>query len=380
MDPLTLAQQLINCDSDTACTNAQCASLIQRLLQQRGFEVHTLAYRDLHGCEKVNLSAVRAIGNSTVGGLAFFCHSDVVSSDGWRVAHGAGPNDAAVHDGRLWGRGACDMKGPIASALAAIDQLDAADQRAPIYFFVTGDEECGMLGAEHLVKRCPLYRRAVTSQSVGIVTEPTEMRVVNAHKGGCRFRVVAHGVAAHSSTSGGLNANWQLIRWLGQLQTLAQDIEKNPSLLNPTFDPPHLNLNIVIRNQPAEFNISVGQASCEVFLRTMPDTQWQRLVDQLTTAAREMRLEVTAISSLPPLSTPADRPFVIQSLETVKQQAPAAIGYATDACRFSDMQDLIVLGPGSVHQAHRCDEWIALDQLQLGAEIYSKLLRQFVAN
>ena len=79
-------------------------------------------------------------------------------------------------------------------------------QAAPIYFFVTGDEECGMLGAQLLFQQCPIYRRMVSAQSLGVITEPTSLRVVNSHKGGCKFRVIAHGVAAQQH-SDGLNAN-----------------------------------------------------------------------------------------------------------------------------------------------------------------------------
>jgi acetylornithine deacetylase len=377
MDPLKLAQQLVRCNSLTSCHGTECIELLQQLLEQREFAVTKLCYRDAHGVEKQALSAVR-YGRSDFGpGIAFLSHSDVVSVDGWRADNQFGPFDAGVEGGRLWGRGACDMKGPIASALAAIDGIPIAQQVAPIFFFITSDEECGMVGAQLLVQQCPIYRKMIETNAVAIITEPTRLRVVNAHKGGCHFTVSAHGIAAHSSTNEGLNANWQLIPWLSLVREFAARIDSDPELRNPAFDPPTLNLNIVIKNQPIAHNITVGFASCAVFLRTMPDTAWQGLVDQLVKAAREMELDVSAISMLTPVHTPADCPFVQTALEIVGQDVPEAMSYATDGCRYAELSNLIVLGPGSIAQAHRCDEWIELEQLYAGAEIYRAFLQRY---
>lgn len=378
MGPVSLAQELIRCGSDTAGSNAECSALLQRILQDRGFEVLWHEYRDMRGCPKVTLSARRPGTNQALAGIAFFSHSDVVSSEGWRTAHGCGPTDALLADERLWGRGACDMKGPIASVLSAIDSVDASNQRANIYVFVTGDEECGMVGAELLVKQCPFYRQVVDSRSMGIITEPTELRVVARHKGGCRFRVISHGIAAHSSTTDGLNANWQLIPWLNFLGQVQRRVLSDPTLQNSSFHPPTLSLNVILKNQPAEFNITVSQAHCEVFLRIMPDTQWRSLVDEMTTAARDLELEVSSLSVLPPLSTAIDCELVTEALKIVDQVAPDSVGYATDGCRYTEIPNLIVLGPGSIEQAHRCDEWISLQQLQTGSTVYRQLIERFV--
>lgn len=377
MDPISLAQELIRRDSVTHVGNLACTEILQQMLENRGFLVVRQAYRDVAGNEKFSLAAQRNGASSGDRGIAFFSHTDVVSVDGWRAEVGAGPFDAQVDSGRLWGRGACDMKGPIASALAAIDLIEPSAQVAPIYFFVTGDEECGMVGARQFVQQCPIYRRMVQADSVGIITEPTSLRVVNAHKGGCQFTVTAHGIAAHSSTSEGLNANWQLIQWLSYLQEVKLRTESDPSLRNEAFDPPTLSMNIVVRNQPTAYNITVGLASCCVFIRTMPQTAWQELVDEMVHRAREMQLDVGAVSALAPVHTPADCPFVQAALEIVGQATADAVSYATDGCRYGDLKNLIVLGPGSIAQAHRCDEWIELEQLHRGVEVYRNLIERF---
>jgi acetylornithine deacetylase len=377
MDPLPIAQELIRQDSVTSGSNQACAVLLQQMLESRGFEVNRQAYRDVNGIDKHNLSAVRQGRETTDKGLAFLAHSDVVSVDGWRTPNSIGPFEGGVEGERLWGRGACDMKGPIAAAIASIDAVSTAQQTAPIYFFVTGDEECGMVGARQLVQQCPIFKQMVTAQSVGVITEPTQLRVVNTHKGGCQFTVSSHGIAAHSSTTAGLNANWQLIPWLNYVHELLRRIETDPALRNDAFDPPTLSLNIVLRNQPTAYNITVGLASCCLFLRTMPETAWQGLVDDLTKAARDSELDVSAISSLAPVHTPEDCPFVKTALEIAGHDKPDAMSYATDGCRYTDLANIIVLGPGSIQQAHRCDEWIELAQLYRGVEIYKQLLLRY---
>jgi acetylornithine deacetylase len=380
LDALALAEQLIQQDSVTGKSNCGCAELLAELLRQRRFEVQLQSYRDVYGNEKLTVAACRPGTSPELPGLAFFSHSDVVSIDGWKTVSGSGPFQPTVSEGRLWGRGACDMKGPIASALAAIDRINIQEQKRPIYFFITGDEECGMVGAELLNQGNQLFLQMVQSQSAGIITEPTQLRVVNQHKGGCVFTVTAHGIAAHSSTGEGLNANWQLIPWLSYLRSQLQRIEADPLLCNAAFRPASLSMNIVLQNQPAAYNITVGRASCTVFLRTMPHTQWRELVEEMTRTAREMELEVSAISALNPLHTPADRPIVTTALDVLKQFGPDAISYATDGCRYSRIPDLIVLGPGNIAQAHRCDEWIELEQLERGTEVYREMLERLVVS
>jgi acetylornithine deacetylase len=375
MDPISVTQDLIRCPSETVASNHAVSELLFGLLKQLGFEVKSVEYQDLNNRPKTSLSARLAGTGNGRGGIAFFCHSDVVSSDGWQVPQGYTAHQAAISDGKIWGRGACDMKGPIAAVLSAIHGMIDQPRTSPVYVFITGDEECGMRGAELLVKQCPFYRQAVAGGAVGIISEPTSLQVVSTHKGGCRFRVSARGIAAHSSTAEGVNANWQLIPWLQFVHAVQEEIEHDPSLRNENFSPPTLCPNIILTNNPCEGNITVSLAQCDLFLRTMPDTQWRRLVDRLQDQARAMGLEVQETTNLPPMATAPDRPFVQQGLAICQQEKPLAASYATDGCCLSDFSDLIVLGPGNIQQAHRCDEWISVQQLTQAVELY----RQFIA-
>ena len=379
MDPVELARKLVAIDSVTSHSNVEIAKLQAALLEDLRFEVEQMSYRDLNGVEKVLLAAQRlptATIASPTNGIAYFCHNDVVSVDGWSCEHG-GPFDARVADGRLWGRGACDMKGPTASALAAVAALADATQVAPLYFFVTGDEECGMAGARLLMENSQIFRTMVQGGTVGIIGEPTELQVVNSHKGGCHFDVSSHGVAAHSSTKDGLNANWQLIPFLSYLRDVARRCETESTLQNSAFSTPTLSLNVVVENEPAAFNITVGRAVCRIFFRPMPDTDWLALLDEIKDTACNMELEVSSIRCLSPLMTPVERPFVQTALRLAGQSAPSTAGYATDGCCFDELSDLIVLGPGNIEQAHRHDEWISVQQLHQATQLYAQLFRHY---
>lgn len=381
------ARQLIAIDSVTSASNAHISEFIAGQLERLGFAVVRHAYVDPHGTSKVSLSAKRtpmqlspadSSGGSAKAspGIGFFCHSDVVSVDGWECPHG-GPLDAVVAEGRLWGRGACDMKGPIAAALAAIASLDPRQQRSPIYFFVTGDEECGMAGARLLAEQSIYYREMVDSRAVGLICEPTSLQVVNAHKGGCHVDVSAAGVAAHSSTLEGRNANWQMIPFLHVLWQLNARCETELRFQNPKFSPATLTINVVLENRPQSTNITVGRSICRIFFRPMPDTAWQYVLDEILSTAAQMQLQVDLLPTLAPLDTPADSPLVQTALRLLGQTEPRAVSYATDGCCFEQLSELIVIGPGNIDQAHRPDEWIELEQLRRGVDVYRRLLEHF---
>lgn len=379
-DPIALAQEFVAIDSVTSHSNSAALQPYIRVLRELGFDVHEIPYQDYHGTKKVALEARRLgrQGESQIShGMGYFCHNDVVSVDGWNCPHGEAFS-AVVAEERLWGRGSCDMKGSAAAALAAISTISIDDQTSPLYFFVTGDEECGMAGAELLVQESKFYRQMVEHQVAGIIGEPTELNVVNSHKGGCHIDVTADGVAAHSSTREGKNANWQLIPFLAHLQEIDARCQTEAKLQNHSFDPPTLSLNVVIENLPASANITVGQAICRIFFRPMPETAWQEVAQEIERTAQQMDLQANSLRQLLPMHTDADSIFVKSALEICGNAAPQAVCYATDACCFGELDNLIVLGPGSIEQAHRSDEFISIEQLIRGKEVFAELFKAYV--
>ncbi len=368
-----IAQGLIAFDSVSSKSNAPIADWVANRLSASRFEVERLSYIDDEGVEKVCVVAKRGPGE---GGIAYFCHNDVVPVEGWNCPYG-GPFDGKVAVDRLWGRGSCDMKGSSAAALAAIEQISEHDQRKPIYYIATADEEIGMAGARCVDSSSRLFEEMVQHQTVGLVGEPTTLEVVHAHKGGYYLTVISHGRAAHSSTNEGVNANWAMIPFLQELRDIHAQCQTDTRLQNSMYDPPTLSMNFILVNQPLATNVTVARTTCTIFLRPMQDVAWQPLVQQIADSATRHGLEVLPPTTLNSLYTSPDRPFVRDVLRIAGKANTRTVCYATDGGYFQRLRDLVVIGPGNIEQAHCADEWISLEQLHRGTETFGQLLRYF---
>lgn len=368
MRALEFAQQLVAFDSVSRKSNIDVSDYVSNVLKQLQFDVERLEYTDDQGVRKANLVAKRGKG---VGGIAYFAHTDVVPADDWSVDF-CGAFSPVVKDERLWGRGSCDMKGSLACALAAASEIDPQQQTAPIYIVCSADEEVGMSGARHINQFSKLFDEMVRSETVGIIGEPTELRVVHAHKGGCRVEITAHGKSAHSSTKDGINANWQLIPMLARLREMQLLTERESAYQNAEFDPPTLSGNIVITNQPLAANVTTSLARAAWFLRTMPKVNIQPLLQQVRESCEELGLDCDLRYSIDPLWVDPASPYVQQVLALAGCAKSEVVCYATDGGVLRRLKNLVVCGPGSIEQAHRSDEWISLEQLEKGTALYRR--------
>jgi len=216
MNALDYTRDLVSFGSISSVSNVEICDHLERTLKQLEFETERIDYVDAAGVKKSNVVGKRGNGP---GGLAYFAHTDVVPADNWFSAQ-HGPFQPTVKDGRLYGRGSCDMKGSLGCILAAAASVPRQRQRAPLYITGTADEEVGYLGASEVARRSVLFRQLVEEDACGIVGEPTELEVVYAHKGTWGFRAVSRGRAAHSSTREGINANLAMIPFLAEMKAV----------------------------------------------------------------------------------------------------------------------------------------------------------------
>jgi acetylornithine deacetylase len=335
-------------------------------LAERGFEVEWLTYQDEENVTKVSLVGKRGNG---FGGVAYLAHTDVVPADDWSLDF-CGPFQPTERDNKLYGRGTCDMKGSLAAALTAASEVQPRDE--PLYFVVTADEEVGMRGASQVNEQSKLFQEMVEYKTMGIVGEPTCLEVIHAHKGGERFDIIARGISAHTSTLDGVNANYRLIPALASLLKLRNDSETNSCYQNRDFDPPTLTWNMTIANEPEAVNVTASLASVNNFFRSMPGIDHEPLMQEVAELCRDHGLEFHRKHSVKPWHVPSDSPWVRQMLQIVEKERSHAVCYATDAGILQRLERMLICGPGSIQQAHRCDEWISLDQLGRGVEIYRK--------
>ena len=276
MDAIQHLNELIRFDSVSSKSNVPITEYVERLLKQRGFEVERLEYDDKAGVRKA--SVVAKLGTGT-GGMAYFGHTDVVPASPWFTER-HGPFEPTIHEGKLYGRGSCDMKGSVACVLAAVERIRVADLKRPVYITCTADEEVGYGGAESVAKRSILFREMIAGDAKGIIGEPTHLEVVYAHKGTFGFLATSIGKASHSSTREGLNANLAMIPFLVEMKAIHDEVEADPAWQHPEFDPPTISWNIGINDHTHALNITAPQSVCSVYYRPMPGQNPQLLLER----------------------------------------------------------------------------------------------------
>lgn len=370
-------EQLVAFDSISRNSNCEITSHIQSILSKWDFQTEIVDYLDRHGTPKSNVVAKKGSGP---GGLVYFAHSDVVPADDWQFPN-SGPFAPFVEGERIYGRGSCDMKGSIACMLAAIERSGDRDLSHPLYFVCTGDEEIGFLGAKEVVQRSSLYREVVENQPKGIVGEPTSLQIVYGHKGIVGIRVRSEGKAAHSSTRDGVNANMAMIPFLAEMKRIHDETKDDTNWNNHEFDPPIISWNIGINDFTLAYNVTPAVSICTISFRHMPGQNADQLIDRVRLTAERHGLAFEVDSRGEPFLTDPHSEIVRQALEISGQTLPQTVSYGTDGGEFSELNQLIVCGPGSIAQAHTVDEWIALDQLEMGTRLYLEFIEKWcVAN
>ena len=374
MNSIEYLNQLIPFSSVSSDSNVDVSRWVEQQLIALGFHTEWTEYKDQNGVTKACISGQK--GPATGRGLAYFCHTDVVPVVTWSFPN-SGPWQPRETDGRIYGRGSCDMKGSLACMLAAVEFHSETALNAPLNIVCTADEEVGLQGAIHLVAHSTMYRSIVERQSRAIIGEPTMLEVVHAHKGGRGMKIISHGIAAHSSTGKGINANMAMIPFLAGVRELCEEIAGKPDWQDDRFDPPTINLNLGINDHTSALNITPAQSICTVCFRTMPTIDADCLIRRIETLASECGLNIEMLYQSEPVFTDPESPYIQELLQLTKTKQSRSVTYGTDGSQFFELQDKAVLGPGDIRQAHTDDEWISLEQLELGTQVYSNLIQHW---
>ena len=367
-------RELIPFKTVSSESNKDISNCVATWLIKLGFDTECIDYFDENG---INKSCVQSRKGPAGGcGLAYFCHTDVVHVTSWSFPK-SGPWTPFVADGRIYGRGSCDMKGSLSCMLAAADALQSAVLKAPLYFIATADEEIGMIGAKQVREKSVIYREIVESQTRSIIGEPTRLEIVHAHKGGRAIRATSIGRAAHSSTGLGLSANIALIPFLREIGIIQSEMETLPEWHDARFSPPNPSLNIVIKDSNTALNITSAKSECMVYFRPMPGQNADGMVQRLKTLAESNGLQFELLFAGTPLFTDPDTPFIRELLELTSLSASRTVAYGTDGAVFTELRNIAVFGPGDIAQAHTDDEWIELDQLEKGTALYQQAIHRW---
>ena len=363
-DVVTLTQALVAMRSETTESNAPISDFLQTWLAARHFRVERLSYLDVNGVEKVNLVGVKGQGT---GGLGFFSHSDTVPGDPreWE------PWNPVIKADKLYGRGSCDMKGPLAATMLAAAAVDVNALRKPIYIAIAADEEQGHLGAHYLQAHAATFK--ANWPTYAVVAEPTELQPVYAHKGGAGITVTATGRAAHSSTDQGISANFLIAPFLAEMAELAKRFKTDHRFQNAEFSPPTNGFNMTIDDGQCRTNVTAAKTVARLSIRVMPNDHFDEQLALIEATARKYNLEI---------EHRVMQPFYVDANAAVVQAACRATGipkaitvpYGTEAESYQRYTECVILGPGNIAQAHTIGEWVEVQQLVDAMGIYHRMI------
>ncbi len=326
------------------------------------------------------------IGPDVDGGVILSGHSDVVPVEGqeWTT-------DPFVltdkGDGKLYGRGSCDMKGFIACCLAVLPQMVKADLKKPIYFAFSYDEEVGCLAGPELANTLRTHYRETPKYA--IIGEPSMMEPIVGQKGIYILETYVNGSAGHSSRIkqeiSAIHESMRLIQWLeNKMNQLIAD-----QRLDERFHPPHSSIHIGLVQGGIAPNVIADKAHFYWDLRTIPMDDIDGIVEEFETFCRCQEEKLRAIfpdfsirtvenhPPVPHLDTKADDE-VVDLIQRISGNSNLnTVSYAAEAGQFANEGfQSAICGPGSIAQAHRANEYIAHEQLEKGVDMLKKLIQE----
>jgi len=377
---LEILRRLVGFDTVSAHSNLALIDYVRDLLGQQGIDAHLI--RDPVQ-PKANLFAT--IGPAISGGIALSGHTDVVPVEGqpWD----ADPFTLTARDGRLVGRGAADMKGFIATALALVPELKALPLRRPLHLCLSYDEEIGCLGAPAMIRAMGAN---LPKPALAIIGEPTEMRVANAHKGVQAFETVITGKDGHSSApERGLSAIFLMGRLVGFLEELSRRLAAQgmaQSMPGLEFDPPWTTVSAGRIGGGTAVNIIPRECRMTWEFRPLPGVDSaailaeveafiaQAIRPDLARIAPEGAIETTAIAAVPALAPEREGAAEALALALTGLNATTTVAFASEGGQFQAAGiSTVMCGPGSIRQAHQPNEWIAVEQLDHCADFLRQL-------
>ena len=365
LTPTELLARLVAFDTTSHKSNLGLVDFVEDYLRTCGVAAMRVTNAD---GDKANLFAT--IGPVGLRGVALSGHTDVVPVDG--QAWDSDPFTLRADGGRLYARGAADMKGFLACVLAAVPDFKRRDLAVPIHLAFSYDEEIGCVGVRPMIAE---FGRVLVTPRLVIVGEPTSMQVVDAHKGPVRWQVDVSGRAAHSSMSHlGVNAVAYAARLIGELERIEAELKLDAR--NERFTPPYASLQVTRIDGGTASNII--PASCrfgfeiratpgldpEVIERRLKRFAEQECLPEMRRVAEEAAISITRGNSVPTFAADANSEVVTLAMRLAGQNATHAVSYATEAGLFQDAgAPAVVCGPGDIAQAHTANEWIAESQI-----------------
>jgi acetylornithine deacetylase len=373
--------RLVSMDTVSRNPNLGLIETVRDALRERGIDA-TLTH-DPSGKWANLFATIPADDGETNGGVVLSGHTDVVPVDGQQWD--SDPFKPEVRGDRLFGRGTCDMKGFIGAALTLLPEMQQTKLAKPIHLALSFDEEIGCVGAPLMI--ADLIKRGVKPDGC-IVGEPTSMRPIIAHKGVNAYRCCVRGQAAHSSlTPKGLNAIEYAARLICHIRALADQFREHGPF-DELYDVPFTTAQTSTITGGNAINTVPAECRFDFEFRNLPTLDPEPIFARIEHYARETLLpkmlrehpqaaiEFTRLAAAPGLDA-AEQAAITQLVRGLTaNQERRKVAYGTEAGLFSLAGiPSIVCGPGDIEQAHRANEFVALEQLAQCEHFLSRFIQ-----
>jgi acetylornithine deacetylase len=379
MDTIPILEKLLGFATVSRDSNLDLIGFVTDLLGRHGIASTIIRSEDGH---KANLYAT--VGPTDRPGVMLSGHSDVVPIDGqdWTLP----PFAMTERDGRLYGRGAADMKGFIASALAVCIKASTMQLRTPLHLAISYDEEIGCIGVRSLVE---MLQGAPQKPLLCIVGEPTSMQVATGHKGKIGARAFCKGREGHSALAPlALNAIHLGCDFVSALRR-EQDRLATEGARDGDYDIPYTTVHVGKMNAGVALNVVPNLCQIDFEIRNVAADNPEHILDGLraeaariaaaaSSIAPEAAIDIEVFNTYPGLDTPATSQAVAFVKSLTGANGTIKVAFGTEGGLFS--RDVgtptVVCGPGSMAQGHKPDEFVSIEQLRRCDDMLAKLLQR----
>lgn len=390
LSPRQILERLVSFPTVSHDTNLPLVEWVAAYLAIHGIVSHRQYHPD-----GTKAAIFAHVGPPVAGAVVLSGHTDVVPVDG--QAWTSDPWTVTERDGRLYGRGTCDMKGFDALSIWALVEAQKRGLTRPLQLALSYDEEIGCTGAPPMIQA---MQTLLPKGSAAVIGEPSRMKLIEGHKGGTGFHVHVKGFEVHSSLLPyGVSAIMEaarLIAWINDRN--AEAMARAPSMLAAAFDPPFTTFHVGMISGGTAHNITAGDCRFAMEIRVVPGEVMQDRADafeaealRLDAALRarhpEAGVTVTRFFGVPPLlpETAGDAARGGAGWGTAAalvrrltgDNASGVVSYGTEAGQFQQAgYSAVVCGPGDIAQAHQADEYLDLSEFAAGQTFMERLLAE----
>jgi acetylornithine deacetylase len=378
MNSELLLSKLIAFDTTSTTSNIELIDYVRNYLDDYSIKSLLVPNDDN---TRANLYAT--IGPDDIGGVMLSGHTDVVPTSGqnWN----SDPYQIKSDDHAFYGRGACDMKGFIACALAGVPQMVNLKLKTPIHLAFSYDEEIGCVGVKKLINAMGNFE---VKPRIGLIGEPTDMKMIVGHKGKAAFKVKLTGSSCHSAyITNGVNAVEYAAELVSFIRKMNLKVQQQP--LDNSYSVPHSTFHVGNINGGTALNIVPKSCQFEFEVRNLPQEQLDSLMHDVKHYAKDVLLpdmkakyehcdiKFEPIASYPGLHTDI-KSSVIDYTRLINpiDEMGDNVSFGTEAGLFDQQLGInsVVCGPGNIEQAHKADEFISRSQMQICDQMITNLV------